>query len=245
MVVVGNQAREDSQDGELGVDDQQLGNQAVDGEQPEGAEEEEEPQSNSDEENPVEDGVQDDQQEEEEAGAQEFSGVAGMGPFSPDLKTRVKQLEQLLADLVAEKKKSATSFQGVKLRPADPPKYAGGNKDVIRDWLAMMVQWLGSGMCVPEQRVGLAQTVLTGGSASLWRAKSVVLQAQGFDIQDWDVFAMTLEQAFGHQDPEQNARDKLDALIRELPILKTGHQCYDCAWLSLTALSTVTRNLWL
>jgi hypothetical protein len=67
-------------------------------------------------------------------------------------------------------------------------------------------------MCVPEQRVGLAQTFLTGGAASLWRAKSAVLQAQGFDIQDWDVFARTLEQAFGHQDPEQNARDKLDAL---------------------------------
>jgi hypothetical protein len=53
---------------------------------------------------------------------------------------------------------------------------------------------------------------LTGGAASLWRAKSAVLQAQGFDIQDWDVFSRTLEQAFGHQDPEQNARDKFDAL---------------------------------
>jgi hypothetical protein len=67
-------------------------------------------------------------------------------------------------------------------------------------------------MCVPEQRVCLAQTFLTGGAASLWRAKSDVLQAQGFDIQDWDVFARTLEQAFGHQDPEQNAKDKLDVL---------------------------------
>jgi hypothetical protein len=160
--------------------------------------------------NPVEDGVQDDQQEDEEAGAQESSGVAGMGPLSPDLKTRVKQLEQLVADLVAGKMKAATSSRGVKLRPADPSKYAGGNKDVIKDWLATMVQWLG--MCVPEQRVGLAQTFLTGGAASLWRAKSAVLQAQGFDIQDSDVFARTLEQAFNHQDPEQNARDKLDAL---------------------------------
>jgi hypothetical protein len=212
MVVVGNQARENSQDGELGVDNQQLGNQAVQGEQPEGVEEEEEPQGNSDEENPVGDGVQDDQQEEEEAEAQESSGVAGMGPFSPDLKTRVKQLEQLVADLVAGKMKPATSFQGVKLRPADPPKYAGENEDMIKDWLATMVQWLGSGMCVPEQRVGLAHTFLTGEATSFWRAKSAVLQAQGFDIQDWDVFARTLEQAFGHQDPEQNARDKLDAL---------------------------------
>jgi hypothetical protein len=177
MVVVGNQARENFQDGELGIDDQQLERQAVNGEQPEGAEEEEEPQSNFDEENPVEDGVQDDQQQEEEAGAQESSGVAGMGLFSPDLKTRVKQLEQLVADLVAGKMKPATSFQRVKLRPADPPKYAGGNKDVMKDWLATMVQWLGSGMCVPEQRAGLAMTFLTGGAGSLWRAKSAVLQA--------------------------------------------------------------------
>jgi hypothetical protein len=58
----------------------------------------------------------------------------------------------------------------------------------------------------------LTQTFLTGGVASLWRAKSAALQAQGFDIQDWDVFARTLEQAFEHQDPEQNARDKLDVL---------------------------------
>jgi hypothetical protein len=125
MVVVGNQAREDFQDRELGVDNHQLGRQAVNGEQPEGAEEEEEPHGNSDEENPVEDGVHDDQQEKEEAGAQESSGVAGMGPFSPNLKTRVKQLEQLVAHLVAGKIKPATSFQGVKLRSADPPKYAG------------------------------------------------------------------------------------------------------------------------
>jgi hypothetical protein len=57
MVVVGNQAREDFHDGELGVDDQQLKNQAVEGEQPEEAEEEEEPPGDSDEENPEEDGV--------------------------------------------------------------------------------------------------------------------------------------------------------------------------------------------
>jgi hypothetical protein len=39
-----------------------------------------------------------------------------------------------------------------------------------------------------------------------------VLKDQGFDVLDWDVFARTLETAFGHQDPEQNARDKLDVL---------------------------------
>jgi hypothetical protein len=68
-----------------------------------------------------------------------------------------------------------------------------------------MVRWLGSGNCVPEQRVPLAQTFLTGGAASLWRAKSAALQSQGFDILDWGIFARILETAFGHQDLEQNA----------------------------------------
>jgi hypothetical protein len=178
MVVVGNQAREDSQDGELGVNDQQLGNQAVDGEQPEEAEEEEKPQGNSNEENPEGDGVQDDQQEEEEAGAQESSGVAGMGPFSPDLKARVKQLEKLLADLVAGKMKPATSFQGVKLRPADPPKYAGGKQrcdqglashdgTVVRLWnVCSRIE----GRPCPD--------LFDRRSSQSWRAKSAVLQAQ-------------------------------------------------------------------
>jgi hypothetical protein len=57
MVVVGNQAREDFQDGKLGVDGQQLGNGAAESKQPEGTEEEEEPQGNSDEKNPVGEGV--------------------------------------------------------------------------------------------------------------------------------------------------------------------------------------------
>jgi hypothetical protein len=217
MVVVGNNARKDSQDGELRLDDQQLGNPAGGEGQPSGASDKEEPQGNSDDEAPEGDGVQDDQQVEEEAAveqeaAQESSCSAGQGPFSPNLKERVRQLEKQIAEWVAGKMKLGSSFQGVKLRPADPPKYAGGNKDVVKDWLATMVQWLGSGSCVPEQRVSLAQTFLTGGAASLWRAKSAALQAQGVDIQDWDLFARTLEQAFGHQDPEQNARDKLDVL---------------------------------
>jgi hypothetical protein len=180
MVVVGNNAREDSQDGELGLDDQQLGNPAGGGDQPDGAGNEEKPQGNSDDDAQEGDGVQDDQQVEEEVAeeqeaAQESSGFAGQGPFSPDLKKRVRQLEKQLADLVAGKMKPGSSFQGVKLRPADPPKYAGGNKDVVKDWLATMVQWLGSGSCVPEQKVPLAQTFLTGGAASLWRAKSAAL----------------------------------------------------------------------
>jgi hypothetical protein len=137
----------------MGLDDQQLGNPAGGEDQPDGAGDEEEPQGNSDDEAQEGDGVQDDQQEEEEAteleeAAQGSSGFAGKGPFSLDLKERVRQLEKQLADLVAGKMKPGSSFQGVKLRPADPPKYAGGNKDVVKDWLATMVQWLGSGSCV-------------------------------------------------------------------------------------------------
>ena len=217
MAVIANNAREDSQDGELEVDDHQLGNPAGGDGPPSGSSDEEEPQGNSDGEAPVGDGVQDDQQVEGEAAvqeeaAQESSSFAGQGLFSPNLKKRVRQLEKQLADLVFGKTKPGSSFQGIKLKPTDPPKYAGGNKDVVKDWLATMAQWLGSGSCVPEQRVPLAQNFLTGGVASLWRAKSAALQAQGVDIQDWDVFTGTLKQAFGHQDPEQNARDKLDVL---------------------------------
>jgi hypothetical protein len=84
-----------------------------------------------------------------------------------------------MAHLVAGKMKPGSSFQGIKLRPANPPKYAEGNKDsVVKNWLATMVQWLGSGSGVPEQRVPLAQTFLTGGAASLWRAKSVAMPSK-------------------------------------------------------------------
>ena len=102
MVVVANNARDDSQDGELGLDDQQLENPAGGKDQPSGASNEEELQGNSDDEAPEGDGVQDDQQMEEEAAVeqeagQESSGFAGQGPFSPDLKERVRQLEKQMA----------------------------------------------------------------------------------------------------------------------------------------------------
>jgi hypothetical protein len=51
----------------------------------------------------------------------------------------MKELERLVRDLVAGKAKSSGSFQEVKLKPTDPPKYGGGNKDVVKIWLAMMV----------------------------------------------------------------------------------------------------------
>jgi hypothetical protein len=42
------------------------------------------------------------------------------------------------------------------------------------------------------------------------------------NIQDWDVFARTLEQVFVHQNPEQNARNKLDVLKAEADWLSGG-----------------------
>jgi hypothetical protein len=67
--------------------------------------------------------VEEEAAEELEEAAQKSSGFTGQGPFSPDLKDRARQLEKQLADLVARKVKPGGSFQGVKLRPADPPKY--------------------------------------------------------------------------------------------------------------------------
>ena len=205
-------SRDDAPNGELGVDAQQLGQiQAAGAEDQQG--------------DAGSDGDQHSEQQEEadgedqaagesQAGQESSGAAAAQGPFSPDLRERVKDLEKLVRDIMAEKqtKPGGSHFQGVKLRPADPPKFSGANKEVVKDWLATVFQWLGSGNCVPTQRVPLAQTFLTGGAATLWRAKSAVLQSQGFDILDWDVFARTLETAFGHQDPEQNARDKLDVL---------------------------------
>jgi hypothetical protein len=70
MVLVGrSEAREDSQDGELGLDDQQLGNPVDEEDQPNGAGDEDEPPGTSDEEAQKDDGVQNDQQEKEEAAA--------------------------------------------------------------------------------------------------------------------------------------------------------------------------------
>jgi hypothetical protein len=75
----------------------------------------------------------------------------------PDLRERVRELERVVLELMTAKGKPGGSGQGVKLRPADLPKFGGG-KEVINDWLATMVQWLGSGNCTQEQKVPLAQT---------------------------------------------------------------------------------------
>jgi hypothetical protein len=39
--------------------------------------------------------------------------------------------------------------------------------------------------------------------------------------------------------------DELPQAFMAMDVDTGGYWCYDCAWLSLTALSTVTRNLWL
>ena len=194
-------SRDDHPNGELGVDGQQLGQiQAAGARDQQG-----DAGSDGDQHSEQEEADGEDQAAGESQAGQESTGAAAaQGPFSPDLRERVmdleKHLEKLVRDIMAEKqtKPGGSHFQGVKLRPADPPKFSGANKEVVKDWLATVFQWLGSGNCVPTQRVPLAQTFLTGGAATLWRAKSAVLQSQGFDILDWDVFARTLETAFGH-----------------------------------------------
>jgi hypothetical protein len=46
--------------------------------------------------------------------------------------------------------------------------------------------------------------------------------------------------------PREDADLQQDAAVEEREeVEELGHRCYDCAWLSLTALSTVTYNLWL
>jgi hypothetical protein len=87
----------------------------------------------------------------------------------------------------------------MKLKPADPPTFGDG-----KDCLATVWRWLCSGNCTKENQALLAQTFLTEGAASHWRAKSVALKAHSVDVSDWDVFARTLRTAFGHQDLEQN-----------------------------------------
>jgi hypothetical protein len=74
--------------------------------------------------------------------------LSGQPPFSPDLRDRVRRLERVVLELMTAKGKPGGSFQGVKLRPADPPKFGDG-KEVIKDWLDTMVQWFGSGDCGP------------------------------------------------------------------------------------------------
>ena len=175
-------SRDDAPNGELGVDAQQLGQiQAAgagdqQGDAGSGGDQHSEQQEEAD--------GEDQAAGESQAGQESSGAAAAQGPFSLDLRERVKDLGKLVRDIMAEKqtKPGGSHFQGVKLRPADPPKFSGANKEVVKDWLATVFQWLGSGNCVPTQRVPLAQTFLTGGAATLWRAKSAVLQSQGFDI---------------------------------------------------------------
>ena len=107
-----------------------------------------------------------------------------------------------------------SAFQGVKLRPKDPPLFSGEDKQMpIKDWLATVTEWLDTGSCDPDRRVPMAQTFLSKGASSYWRARVQALKSQNVDI-DFAQFAKTLEAGFGHQDPEQNARDKLEALTQ-------------------------------
>ena len=65
-----------------------------------------------------------------------------------------------------------SAFQGVKLRPKDPPLFSGEDKQMpIKDWLATVTEWLDTGSCDPEsRRVPMAQ-ILVQGSIQLLESK--------------------------------------------------------------------------
>ena len=127
----------------------------------------------------------------------------------------IQGLQAQVASLVAVAQAAPaqkSAFQGVKLRPKDPLLFSGEDKKMaVKDWLATVKDWLDTGSCDPDRRVPLAQTFLSNGAASYWRARNQALKDQGVMV-DFALFAKTLESGFGHQDPEQNARDKLEAL---------------------------------
>jgi hypothetical protein len=103
-------SRDDGRDGELGVDEQQLGLQVAGAEDQQGG--------------AGDDGVQQSDQQEEDAeedqaagesqAGPETSGAAGQGPFNPKLLERVKDLEKLVRDIMAEKlsKPRGSHFHG-------------------------------------------------------------------------------------------------------------------------------------
>ena len=156
------------------------------------------------------------------------AGAAGGGVTNPVIRGRfesqdatIKALQAQVAVLVANAQAGMpapaqkSAFQGVKLRPRDPPMFTGEDKRYpVKDWLATVTEWLASGSCEPQKQVGIAQTFLDKGAATYWRARSSALRSQGADTSDFALFAKTLESGFGHQDPEQNARDKLERLTQ-------------------------------
>lgn len=150
--------------------------------------------------------------------------LAGVENLDPRVKLAFDNQELKIAALAAlvttlEKRagtgsnKGGNNYQGVKLRPKDPPTFTGepGSKLPVKDWLASVKEWLDTGVCVPEQRVNFAMSFLDKGAKTYWRARCSALESQEEDI-DWALFAKTMETGFGHQDPVQEARDKLDVL---------------------------------
>jgi hypothetical protein len=134
--------REDAPNGELGVDRLQLKYAVGEDDRSERADNEDH-QGNQD---GAHDGDQSDQQNEEEPDEEQVekanqvprgSSGAGQRVDCPDLKLRIRELERLVIDLTTAVKGKGPggSFQGVKLKPADPPKFGGG-KEVVKDLLA-------------------------------------------------------------------------------------------------------------
>ena len=142
--------------------------------------------------------------------------VLGLSPLNRQLADQAEQIRALreqVSTLLSGGEKGP-KFQGVKLRAKDPPTFTGEDRNLpVKEWLSTVDQWLKSGACTDNQRVSIAQTYLGKGAASIWKAKVGVLQKEGLaDDIGWATFCETLESQFGHQDPEQEARDKLESL---------------------------------
>ena len=131
------------------------------------------------------------------------------------LGAELQELKTMLKEPRAPITRDQLGYQGVKLHPFNPLPFSGSDRNLpIKNWLASMEDWLKTGRVVNDSKVDMAKTYLTHGASTFWRAKSQVLAAQGVDVNDFAVFAKTMESGFGHQDPEQIARDKLDALTQ-------------------------------
>ena len=92
---------------------------------------------------------------------------ADQGAMIESLTTQVQVLKALREVPAPVVPRSNKGFQGVKLRPYDPPPFSGNdNKLPIRRWLETVEDWLEAGRVEVDCQVGLAKTFLIHGASS-------------------------------------------------------------------------------
>ena len=77
--------------------------------------------------------------------------------------SRLKALKAQISAIQAKQLgagKEGKNFKGFKLRPKYPPSFNGeaSEKFPMKNWLALVEEWLDTGACVPEQRANMAAT---------------------------------------------------------------------------------------